>query len=246
MSIGYATESEQEAYWAAQGLSLASVQSEITPTQLFKGNENVGIAFSATIENVIGSNGDDEITGNSSDNEFTGGLGDDTLDGGTGSDTAIYSGLYAQYTITDNNDGSYTVADSRSDRDGTDTIQNIQALRFTDRTYSLSGSSAGTSTVNSGYTEILNRGSSKPGSGGSYLRSAVSNTLLQLSGLNGGLAGPHGFSGLASLLVSQNNSGQIASATSTAKISFNAISQALNQAQTQSLNRQLDLISSNT
>ena len=266
-SIGYWTQSEQVDYYAsAYGFSTSSLNtlfdnydtvssasgisgSTVSNGGVYERQNNLGIAYSAVIENVIGSNGDDEITGNSSDNEFTGGLGDDTLDGGTGSDTAIYSGFYTQYTITDNNDGTYTVADSSSDRDGTDTIQNIEALRFTDRTYSLSGSSAGTSTVNSGYTEILTRGSSKLSSGGSYLRSAVSNTLSGLSGFGGfagGLVGPHGFSGLAQLLASQGNSSGIASAAKTAKVSFNAVSQALNQAQTQSLNRQLDLISSNT
>jgi len=266
-SIGYWTQSEQVDYYASTyGFSTSSLNtffddydavssvsgisnSTVSNGGVYERQNNVGIAYSAVIENVIGSNGDDEITGNSSDNEFTGGLGDDTLDGGTGSDTAIYSGLYAQYTIIDNNDGTYTVADSTSDRDGTDTIQNIEALRFTDRTYSLSGSGAGTSTVNSGYTEILTRGSSKISSGGSYLRSAVSTTLSGLSGFGGfggGLVGPHGFASLAQLLASQGNSSGIASAANAAKVSFNAVSQALYQAQTQSVNRQLDLISSNT
>ena len=237
LSIGYATESEQEAYWAAQGFSLAAVQSTITPTQLFKGNDNVGIAFSATIENVIGSAGDDELTGNTADNELTGGSGDDTLDGGSGSDTAIFSGTYAQYTITDNNDGTHTITDTTSDRDGTDTVQNIESLRFSDKTYTLSGPNAGSATVNEGVTEVLDRGSSKISSGGSYLRAASSS-------FGGGLAGPHGFAGLAQLLLSQNSASSIRPAISAAADSFRALSESSNRAQMQSLNRQLSLISS--
>ena len=213
------------------------MQSTITPTQLFKGNDNVGIAFSATIENVIGSAGDDELTGNTADNELTGGSGDDTLDGGSGSDTAIFSGTYAQYTITDNNDGTHTITDTTSDRDGTDTVQNIESLRFSDKTYTLSGPNAGSATVNEGVTEVLDRGSSKISSGGSYLRAASSS-------FGGGLAGPHGFAGLAQLLLSQNSASSIRPAISAAADSFRALSESSNRAQMQSLNRQLSLISS--
>ena len=244
-SIGYATESEQEEYWNTQGYSLAAVQSIITPTQLFQGNDNVGIAFSATIENVIGSSGNDDITGNSADNVFTGGYGNDTLDGGDGSDTAIYSGFYAQYSIVDNNDGTHTVTDTTSDRDGVDTVQNIETLRFSDRTYTLAGDNAGSVVINSGFTEILTLGSSKLNSGGSYLRSAIAGNMARLSGFGNILASPHGFSGLAQLMASPEKNTAVTAALGSAKISFDRLSQSVNQAQTQSLSQQLDLISSN-
>ena len=134
-SVGYATESEQEAYWAAQGYSLAAVQSFITSSQLFQGNDNLGIAFSATIENVIGSEGDDQFTGNSVSNQITGNGGDDIIDGGSGGGTAIFNGNIAEYTIVDNNDGTYTVADSVASRDGTDTLTNVGLFKFADAKY---------------------------------------------------------------------------------------------------------------
>lgn len=136
-SVGYATESEQEAYWAALGYSLASVQSFITSTQLFQGNDNLGIAFSATIENIVGSSGDDDFTGNTADNKITGGQGNDTIDGGAGNDLAIFSGDFTDYTITDNNDGTYTVTDSESGRDGTDTVSNVEQFKFANLLYTV-------------------------------------------------------------------------------------------------------------
>ena len=154
-SIGYATETEQEAYWASQGMSLAAVESTITPSQLFEGNDNVGIAFSATIENVIGSAGADEVTGNAAANTITGNAGDDVIDGGDGSDTAVFNGNFAEYTITDNGDGTHTVTDSVSGRDGTDTVSNVETFQFADAGYSVS---SGTSFGDANYRGGSNGG----------------------------------------------------------------------------------------
>ena len=122
-------------------------------TALYTGADNLAIARSATIENAIGGSADDTITGNGSDNQITGGGGDDTIDGGGGTDVAIFSGAYADYTITDNGDGTYTVADSTPGRDGTDTLSNIETLQFSDVTYTISSGS-----VTSNYS--ANEGSS--------------------------------------------------------------------------------------
>lgn len=50
-------------------------------------NNNIAIAFGATIENAVGGGGDDWIKGNGSANWLSGGPGQDTLSGGPGSDT---------------------------------------------------------------------------------------------------------------------------------------------------------------
>src|SRR6185503_19192869 len=62
-----------------------------------------------------------------------GGAGNDLLDGGTGSDTAVYSGPMSSYSIVTNG-GTVTVVDlDPSDGDdGTDTLTNIETLRFGD------------------------------------------------------------------------------------------------------------------
>ena len=136
-SVGYATEAEQEAYWAAEGYSLSSVQSFISPTQLFKGNDNVGIAFSATIENIIGSAGADQFTGNSAANVIEGNAGNDTIAGGGGDDYAVFNGNYADYSITGSYASSYQVVDNETSDgdDGTDTVSGVEFFEFADMTY---------------------------------------------------------------------------------------------------------------
>ena len=136
-SVGYATEAEQEAYWAAQGFSLSSVQSFISSSNLFKGNDNLGIAFSATIENIIGSAGADQFTGNSAANVLEGNAGNDTIAGGGGDDYAVFNGNYADYTITGSYASSYQVVDNNTSDgdDGTDTVSGVEFLEFADMTY---------------------------------------------------------------------------------------------------------------
>ncbi len=105
------------------------------------------------IENVIGGDGNDEIRGDDGDNVLSGGSdvnradgvdgddilegrgGNDTLDGGEGGmDTAVFSGNYADYAISEVDD-NLQVADSVADRDGTDTLIGIETIEFADGTY---------------------------------------------------------------------------------------------------------------
>ncbi|MCF3933165.1 FG-GAP-like repeat-containing protein [Acuticoccus sp. M5D2P5] len=81
-----------------------------------------------------GSAAADTYTGTLFDDTITGNGGDDVLDGGDGSDVAVYAGARAEYEITLNDDGTTTVADLVADRDGTDTLANIEELRFADGT----------------------------------------------------------------------------------------------------------------
>ena len=75
-SIGLWTQAEQVAYFSAQtGVSAAALDTYIAAqnatvtapsgVKLYTGEDNLGIAFSATIENAIGGQGADTITGNS-------------------------------------------------------------------------------------------------------------------------------------------------------------------------------------
>ena len=45
----------------------------------------------SNVENIIGSQGDDDLTGDKGDNVIEGGEGGDTLDGGGGEDTLSYA-----------------------------------------------------------------------------------------------------------------------------------------------------------
>ncbi|MCH2148438.1 MAG: hypothetical protein MK095_03305 [Phycisphaerales bacterium] len=73
------------------------------------------------------------LTGNASDNTLTGNAGDNMLDGGPGTDTAMFRGPRSDYTIERLERGT-RVQDAQHDRDGTDTLINIEHLRFADGT----------------------------------------------------------------------------------------------------------------
>ncbi len=99
------------------------------------------------VENVFGSARDDTIIGDDADNTLTGYYGDDVLQGGggddtidgdygrwgsAGDDTAVYSGAWSDYTITEEN-GVFTITDNRPDSpDGTDTVSNVENFQFAD------------------------------------------------------------------------------------------------------------------
>ena len=71
------------------------------------------------------------LTGNAGANRLEGGGGDDTLSGGDGEDTAVSSGPAADYEVT--GDGEpVTVTAGQPDRDGTDLLQGVEFLQFSD------------------------------------------------------------------------------------------------------------------
>jgi hypothetical protein len=87
--------------------------------------------FYGDYENALGGAGNDLITGNALANAITGSGGNDTIDGGGGIDRAIYSGAAAGYSITIASSSS-TATDKTANRDGTDTLTNVERLQFTD------------------------------------------------------------------------------------------------------------------
>ena len=58
--------------------------------------------------------------------------GNDTLDGGGGIDTVIFTGIYPEYRISKRGN-KVIVTDTVVDRDGDNTLANIEKLRFSDR-----------------------------------------------------------------------------------------------------------------
>lgn len=85
------------------------------PGMTIDGNDNNNI--------VVGTLGNDTLTG---------GAGDDVLYGGDGSDQVVYTGLFADYVVT--NDTWTTVTDLVS-TDGTDTLIDIEKIVFADGFY---------------------------------------------------------------------------------------------------------------
>ncbi|NPD47472.1 T9SS type A sorting domain-containing protein [Lentimicrobium sp. S6] len=86
--------------------------------------------------NTSGLQGNDlynRLKGNSSDNTFEGLKGNDRLDGQGGSNTAIFTGNLSEYSI--NNLTTHAIiTDNTANRDGIDTLWNMQFLQFADQT----------------------------------------------------------------------------------------------------------------
>jgi Ca2+-binding RTX toxin-like protein len=85
-----------------------------------------------------GDGGNDRLSGGAGNDSLDGGFGDDVLDGGSGTDEAVFAGNRAGYRIVTKN-GVTTVSDiSGADGwTGTDTVRNVEHLRFADQTLSV-------------------------------------------------------------------------------------------------------------
>ena len=120
------------------------------------GDKDIGVDTLINIENVVGGSGNDALIGNGQNNQLSGragadiltGLGgDDTLDGGESGhyggamgndwiedvDIAVFTGNAADYEIIVNEGGYVEVHDLRAGKDGTDTVYNMEVLRFKDQ-----------------------------------------------------------------------------------------------------------------
>lgn len=72
--------------------------------------------------------GDDVLTGTDANDVFTSSLGDDIIDGNGGAFNQVdYAGALADYTLTENADGTITIAHATR---GTDTLTDIDGLWF--------------------------------------------------------------------------------------------------------------------
>ena len=89
---------------------------------------------------IIGTNADDFILGTAEDDTITGLAGNDTLRGRAGADTLDGGTGFdnADYTVTNNGDGTYTVAHNGGGADGTDTLAGIETHRTSDGDVALS------------------------------------------------------------------------------------------------------------
>ena len=147
-SIGIWDETEQADYWSGFGFTVtASItsrnSSESSGTYAspfakgwYTGVDNLQISKSTTIENAKGGAKADTLIGNDANNEFTGNAGNDSITGGGGDDTAVYSAVKANYTITNNGDGTYSVTDNVGS-EGTDTLTSMEYAKFLDYTVTL-------------------------------------------------------------------------------------------------------------
>lgn len=97
-------------------------------------------------ESLNGGTGNDTINGGGGNDSIAGGGGNDTIDGGTGGDVAVFTGARGGYTINFNTPGAgqVQVIDGTANRDGTDTLSNVELLQFSDSLALIAAGSAAT------------------------------------------------------------------------------------------------------
>lgn len=105
------------------------------------GYHNISIAYNVTIERAVAGSGGSTIYGNDAGNVITGGIGNDIIDLGKGSDTV--SGGGGSDTVIFNLDlGSYGFSGGKAaltvTGEGTDILNNVSTLQFSDRAILLS------------------------------------------------------------------------------------------------------------
>ena len=77
------------------------------------------------------------VTGGPGDDTLQGGTGNDLLSGGAGHDTARFAGARSAFTVQRDAHGAFSVTDQGGTGGGTDTLSSVEALQFTDRSFSL-------------------------------------------------------------------------------------------------------------
>ncbi len=99
------------------------------------GGDTGGSGVTEGNDTWVGTQDTDQINTLGGDDRLTGQGGNDELNGRAGQDTAVYSGLSDDYAIVIQN-GMVTVR-QKGGPDGTDTLQNIEHLAFSDTTMTL-------------------------------------------------------------------------------------------------------------
>ncbi|GIL40243.1 DUF4214 domain-containing protein [Roseiterribacter gracilis] len=92
--------------------------------------DNIWFGVDGAADSVDGGAGNDTLFGLDGNDTLTGGAGNDFIAGGTGYDTAVFVEGRAAATVTRNGNGTLTV----SGPDGSDTLRDVEVLRFGDKT----------------------------------------------------------------------------------------------------------------
>lgn len=102
------------------------------------GDYGAVLTGNAAANRLNGGAAGDTLSGGGGADVLTGGGGDDVIDGGAGGDTVVFSGASTDYAWTRDADGVLTVKDLRANpTDGTDTLRNVETLRFSDKSVAL-------------------------------------------------------------------------------------------------------------
>jgi hypothetical protein len=95
---------------------------------------DLGINSTTGARYITGSNAADTLTGTAFDDTLEGDGGNDQINGGDGTDTVVFRSPRSNYTITTLANGALVVAGPAT-LDGTDTLTNVEILKFSDGTF---------------------------------------------------------------------------------------------------------------
>ncbi len=106
-----------------------------------RGSSNIDLSGMTVLglDFINGGSSSDNITATQGDDFIQGNGGNDTLNGAGGVNTAVFNGVFTDYEITDNGDGTFTVLDlnTADGNDGRDTLININYAQFSNYTETL-------------------------------------------------------------------------------------------------------------
>lgn len=122
-------------YGTQQGDSLSVVN--LTGAPLLRPFAGGAAALATNGLVLIGGLGNDNLTGAFGNDDLIGGSGNDILNGGSAEDTSIYEGNFDDYEIEFLKNGSVKITDSSADRDGSDTLTDIEFAEFSDKKVNL-------------------------------------------------------------------------------------------------------------
>ena len=159
--------------WSANGMTLNAAAAGGLP--IWAGPLGGNLLGSANHDVMYGAQGHDFITA---------GKGDDRIDGGAGLNHAIFSGSFEQYVIRISSNPQVTVEDRITNRDGTDTLERIQRLDFTDRSLALdTGAGQHGGQIARLYEGAFNRSADEEGAG--YWLAQLDNGVALLNAAHG-------------------------------------------------------------
>jgi Ca2+-binding RTX toxin-like protein len=138
---------------------LGAIWDTRTSASIFNGDDAANV-FAGTALN-------DTLNGGGGNDRLAGGRGNDTINGGSGQDLAVFLGPRAEYASSVTG-GNRVVTDQVANRDGSDTLTNIERLRFSDGTLALDIALPGQGESNAGsayrlYEAAFNRAPDNPG-----------------------------------------------------------------------------------
>lgn len=157
----------------AQGLQVVTLQ-------MYEGSNGLLLTGRETSTPWFGRPDDpgvETITGSAGNDRLVGGAGNDLIDGGPGLDSAAYQFGRSAYTVAYTGQGTYSVA-ALSGNEGTDTLRQVEVLRFADGLMQLSPTGAAGDTLKL-HQALLGRlpASGEFGSGVALARDAGSSAL---------------------------------------------------------------------